>query len=242
MPWTMTEMMTSGCIRSASYHIHSCCHERWNVMVNHCESYMPHNLCNCRRSQWRWCSRSPSACPCQWRPCLCSRRGMRPKSSGCWRISVFFFVWLVYACTIFISLTFLWHPFACNILWRQDYQVMKPPEPAGPPPHQQQQMAVYYGHKKDLPVCFQCAFLRLNTSLLRVHPCVCCSAGGVDGRRLGGDWWKESPSVADPGVQGDGLHPNKGKDPWWKPGARQRSLAAILAQHTLQEAHALVKF
>lgn len=53
---------------------------------------------------------------------------------------------------------------------------------------------------------------------------------------------RESPSVADPGVQGDGLHPNKGKDPWWKPGARQRSLAAILAQHTLQEAHALVKF
>ena len=32
-----------------------------------------------------------------------------------------------------------------------------------------------------------CALLHFNPSLLRAHPCACCSAGGVAGQRLGGD-------------------------------------------------------
>ena len=104
----MMAMMTFGCIRSASYHMHSRCHERWTFMVNHCESHMPYRTFAIAGgggggAQAPACAGEGHACAAP--VVLGPRAAEEAAASGGGH--VFSSSFDLYACTIFISFTFL---------------------------------------------------------------------------------------------------------------------------------------
>ena len=97
--------------------MHSRCHERWTFMVNHCESHMPYRTFAIAGgggggAQAPACAGEGHACAAP--VVLGPRAAEEAAASGGGH--VFSSSFDLYACTIFISFTFLWHPFACKFM------------------------------------------------------------------------------------------------------------------------------